>query len=406
MSSSHPPQPPGSLPLSGVRVVDLTSSVAGPFCTQLLGALGADVIKVERPGHGDDTRAWGPPFWDDESAMFLAMNANKRSIGLDLRSERGLGLALQLAERADVVVQSMRPGLVERLGLGYAEIKSRNPEVIYCNIGAYGRLSPLSDQPGYDPLMQAAGGIMSVTGEPDGRPVRVGVSLVDQGTSLWAAIGILAALRTRDQGGGGCEVDASLYETAIGWMGYHLVSHLATGLIPKPVGSRFASIAPYEAFEAADGWMVLAAPNDRLFHVLCGVLDLPELATDPRFATNPDRVANRDQLAAAIGARIATQPVQAWLDRLTEAALPAAPVLNASEVVQSPQTTALGILEAVPGHPIEDLQLVAAPVVFDGHRPGTRRPPPGLGQHTAEICAELGVDGERLAQLRSDGVVA
>ena len=236
--------------------------------------------------------------------------------------------------------------------------------------------------------------------------MRVGVSLVDQGTSLWAAIGILAALRTRDQGGGGCEVDTSLYETAIGWMGYHLVSHLATGLVPKPVGSRFAGIAPYEAFEAADGWMVLAAPNDPLFQVLCDVLDLPELATDPRFATNPDRVANRDQLAAAIGGRIATEPVQVWLDRLTEASLPAAPVLNAAQVVQSAQTTALGILEDVPGHAIDDLRLVAAPMEFDGHRPGTRRPPPSLGQHTAEICAELGIDNDQLEQLRAEGVVA
>lgn len=406
VSSPHPPKPPGCLPLSGVRVVDLTSSVAGPFCTQLLGALGADVIKVERPGHGDDTRAWGPPFWDDESTMFLAMNANKRSIGLDLRSERGLGLALQLAEGADVVVQSMRPGLCRRLGLGYAAIKARNPEVIYCNIGAYGSRSPLRDQPGYDPLMQAAGGIMSVTGEPDGRPLRVGVSLVDQGTSLWAAIGILAALRTRDQGEGGCEVDTSLYETAIGWMGYHLVGHLATGLVPRPAGSRFASIAPYEAFQAADGWIVLAAANDRLFRVLCGVLELPELAADARFATNPDRVANRDRLAAAIGARIATQPVEVWLDRLGAASLPAAPVLNAAQVVESPQTTALGILEDVPGHAIEALQLVAAPVAFDGHRPGTRCGPPSLGQHTAEVCAELGIDSEQLARLRADGVVS
>jgi crotonobetainyl-CoA:carnitine CoA-transferase CaiB-like acyl-CoA transferase len=400
------PESPAPLPLTGVRVLDLTSSIAGPYCTQLLGALGADVVKVEHPVRGDDTRAWGPPFWDEESMMFLAVNAGKRSIGLNLRSEQGGEIARRLAEGCDVLVQSMRPGLCRRLGLGYDQIRALNPKIVYCNIGAFGNGSPLSDRPGYDPLMQAAGGIMSVTGTPGGEPVRVGVSIVDQGTAMWATIGILAALRSRDIEGRGCEVDTSLYETAVGWMGYHLVSHLATGLVPGPAGSRFAGIAPYEAFEAADGWLVIAAPNDHIFEALCQALDRPDLPPDPRFKTNADRVANRDELALALGARVADGGVNAWIDRLAEAGVPAAPVLNTAEVAGHPQTLALGMIQPLPGHAIPDLRMVAPALSFDGQRPVSPSPPPRLGQHADDICKALGFDAARVAELRAQGIVS
>lgn len=337
--------------------------------------------------------------------MFLAVNAGKRSIGLNLRSEQGEEIARRLAERSDVLVQSMRPGLCRRLGLGYDQIRALNPNIIYCNIGAFGS-GPLSDRPGYDPLMQAAGGIMSVTGTPGGEPVRVGVSIVDQGTAMWATIGILAALRSRDIDGRGSEVDTSLYETAVGWMGYHLVSHLATGLVPGPVGSRFAGIAPYEAFEAANGWLVIAAPNDRIFEALCRALDQPGLPPDPRFKTNADRVANRDELAIALGARLAAGTVDAWIDRLAEAGVPAAPVLNTAQVAGHPQTSALGMIQPLPGHAIADLRIVAPALSFDGQRPAPPSPPPRLGQHADEICMELGIDAARVAELREQGVVS
>ena len=399
------PPSPDSLPLAGVRVLDLTSSVAGPFCTQLLGALGADVIKVEPPLRGDDTRAWGPPFWDGHSAMFLAMNANKRSIGLNLRSEPGIAIALQLAERCDVLVQSMRPGLCDRLGLGYPAIRALNPGVIYCNIGAYGSRSPMSDQPGYDPLMQAAGGIMSVTGTPGGEPVRAGVSIVDQGTSLWATVGILrGAARPRS---GRRRV-----------RGRYVVVRdrdRLDGVPPRePPGHRPRARPGGIAIRrdrtlrgvrgrrrVADGgrperWPV-RRPVRRARPARAGA--------DARFATNPDRVANREPLAAAIGARIATEPVEVWLERLGAASLPVAPVLNAGQVAAHPQTAALGMLAAVPGHAVEDLRLVAPSLSFDAHRPAPRSAPPGLGEHTAAICAELGIDAERLAELRAEGVV-
>src|SRR5436190_1756629 len=276
-------------PLTGVSVVDVTTSLAGPYCTQILAALGADVVKVEPP-EGDHTRAWGPPFWHGESTMFLAANAGKRSVALALGTSEGREAMRRLAARADVFVQSMRPGLAERRGLGPDALRAGNPSLVYCSIGSYGRTGPLRDLPGYDPMMQAVAGIVSVTGERGGPGVRAGVSLVDQGTGQWAAIGILAALLA----GGGRTIDLSLYETAVALLPYQIAGYLGTGDIPARYGTGFALIAPYEVFRAADGELMIAAANDRLFRALCEALGL-DLADDPRFATNPDRVARRDE---------------------------------------------------------------------------------------------------------------
>ncbi len=280
-------------PLDGTRVIDVTTSIAGPYCAEILAALGADVVKVERPDTGDDGRAWGPPFWNGESAMFLTVNAGKRSLAVSLGDERGRDAVLRLADRADVFLQSLRPGLAEKLGLGAEALQVRNPSLVYCTIGAYGRVGPLKDEPGYDALMQAAGGLVSITGEP-GRPgVRVGSSLIDMGTGMWAALGILAALLEREHTGDGTVVDTSLYETALGYVGYHLVGYLADGTVPQGQGTVFPMVAPYQVFPTRDGELMVAAGNDRLFALLCEVLGLPELVTDERFRANPDRVRNR-----------------------------------------------------------------------------------------------------------------
>jgi crotonobetainyl-CoA:carnitine CoA-transferase CaiB-like acyl-CoA transferase len=393
-------------PLAGTRVLDLTQSVAGPYCTLILGALGADIVKVERPSGGDDTRAWGPPFLDEESLTYLSLNSSKRSLAVDLTSEQGRDLVLDVAEGCDVVVQSLRPGLADRLGLGFHALSARRRDVIYCSLGAYGSHGPLADQPGYDPLMQAAAGIMSLTGHPGQDPVRAGVSVVDQGTGMWAALGILAALRARDGGRAEAQhVELSLFEVALNWVPYQLAGVLATGKVPKPQGSGLGIIAPYEAFEASGGWVMIAAANDRLFAALCEALELPGLPHDERFRTNPDRVGNREPLRALIAERVAPMDVAECLRLLAAAGVPAAPVHDLGQVAAFPQTEALGIIQRL-AHPARaSIDTVAPPVSVDGDRWRHRFAAPGLGEHSHEILLDAGVAPERIEQLHADGVI-
>jgi crotonobetainyl-CoA:carnitine CoA-transferase CaiB-like acyl-CoA transferase len=394
-------------PLQGVRVLDLTSSIAGPWGTQILGALGADVIKVEHPSRGDDTRRWGPPFWNGESGAFLANNSNKRSIGVDLGSEAGRETVLRLLEGADVFVQSMRPGRAARLGLDFERARERNPEIVYCSIGAFGSAGPLKDRPGYDPLMQAAGGIVSVTGEEGRPPVRSGASLVDQGTGMWAVIGILAALRVRDREGGAQLVDTSLYETALNWVPRQLVDYLGSGEVPRRLGSALDILAPYQAFEAADGWIVVAAGNDRLFAALCEAIGQPGLATDPRFASNAERVANREELVALLAEPLRAAPAEHWLALLGEAGVPVAPVQDVAAVAASEQTEALGLLQPLPHPEIPELRVVAPPLSLNGLRIQHVAPAPRLGQHSRELLGEAGLEeGEIDALIREEVVTA
>ena len=394
-----------SRPLEGTRVLDVTTSIAGPYCAQILAALGADVVKVERPDTGDDGRAWGPPFWAGEGAMFLSANAGKRSLALSLRDPRGREALLRLADQADVFLQSLRPGLAEELGLGPEALRARNRRLVYCSVGAYGRSGPLSREPGYDALMQAAGGLISVTGEA-GRPgVRVGTSTIDQGTGAWAAIGVLTALLDRERTGEGSVVDVSLYETAIGYLAYHLVGYLADGTVPRGDGTRFPMVAPYEVLPTRDGVLMVAAGNDRLFRALCVVVGVPDLVDDPRFETNADRVANRDALATLLAERLATDDTAAWHERLTAAGVPAAPVADVRDVAESPQTEALGILQRLDHSRIDGLTLPALPLSFDGERALHPSAPPDVGQHSTEILREVGYADEEIAALAADGVI-
>lgn len=393
-------------PLRGTRVLDVTTSIAGPYCAQALAALGADVVKVERPDTGDDGRAWGPPFWNGEGTMFLSANAGKRSVGISLRDPDGREAVLRLADTADVFLQSLRPGLADELGLGADAVRARNPRLVYCSVGAYGHVGPLSREPGYDALMQAAGGLISMTGEP-GRPgVRVGASLIDQGTGTWAALGIVAALLERERTGVAPAVDVSLYETALGYIGYHLAGYLADGTVPRGQGTRFPMVAPYQVLATGDGELMVAGGNDRLYAAICDVLGLPELVDDPRFRTNPDRVANRDELCALLEERLRSRPTAYWQERLTAAGVPAAPVADVADIVAAPQTEALGMLQPLPHPAIPDLRLPALPLSFDRERAVHRSAPPAVGQHTAEVLAEAGYDDDTIAALAARGVIS
>ncbi len=393
------------LPLSGMRVADVTTSIAGPFCAEILGALGADVVKVERPDTGDDGRAWGPPFWNGESAMFLSVNAGKRSLAVSLSDERGREAVLRLAERADVFLQSLRPGLAERLGLGADVVRARNPRLVYCSIGAYGNAGPLREEPGYDALMQAAGGLMSMTGEPGRSGVRVGSSLIDMGTGMWAAMGVAAALLERERTGEGTVVDTSLYETALTYIGYHLVGYLADGTVPTGQGTVFPMVAPYQVFPTRDGELMVAGGNDRLFAAVCEVVSLPELVGDERFRTNPDRVRNREALVAVLSERFRSRDTSDWQYAFLHAGVPAAPVADVADVVASEQTAALGVLQHLPHPRIPDLRLAALPISFEGERARHRMPSPLVGEHSAEVLRELGYEEAEIFELEAAGIV-
>ena len=395
-----------TLPLDGILVTDLTQNVAGPFCTQILGDMGAEVIKVERPGRGDDARAWAPPYWAGESATFMGFNRNKKSLALDLKTDAGLEVLKRCISRSDVFVQSLRAGVIDEMGLDFPRAAVLNPKLIYCSITAFGTQGPLKDLPGYDPLMQAYGGLMSMNGHPGGEPARVGTSIVDMGTGMWAVMGILGALRERDVTGRGVEVTTALFDTALMWIGHFAMGYLGSGAVPGPQGSGVAMIAPYQAFPTSDGWAMISAGSDALFVRLARVLDLAGLAEDSRYRDNPSRVRNREPLVEAIAARTRERKTAELIESLRQAGVPCSPILTLDAVVAEPQTTASGMLIDGPHPRIADYRSVALPIMWHGRRPTVRRVPPTLGEHSEDVLTQLGYTRDDVRGLRARGVVS
>jgi crotonobetainyl-CoA:carnitine CoA-transferase CaiB-like acyl-CoA transferase len=369
----------GVRPFANLTVLEISNSVAAPFAGQIFSELGARLIKVEKPT-GDDARGWGPPFWEGASAYFQALNRNKLSVVCDLRDPHDVSSLTDLIlEDVDIVIQNLRPKQVEKLGIDGPTLLQKKPSLIYCNLGAFGRVGPLQDKPGYDPLMQAFGGIMSTTGEP-GRPaVRVGASLVDMGTGMWAVIGCLAAVLERQQTGRGRVVDVSLFETASCWVSLMASQYLASGELAQRQGSGASGIVPYKGYTTSDGELVIAAGSDKLFRSLAKVLKNEHWADDPRFIDNPSRVRNKDALYALIDPLIAAQRTEYWIEVLESAGIPCAPVNNLAQMLAHPQTQALGLVQAVPG---TSMKFLGLPLSFDGQRPAPSAAPPKLGEHT------------------------
>lgn len=372
-----------ALPLEGVVAYEFGSNVAGPFAGLILAELGAELIKIERP-EGDDARAWGPPFAEDGIAtIFHVLNRNKKSVTVDLKDPAQMeALKQKIASEADIVVQNMRPGAMKRLGVDAESMLALNPKLIYCNLNAFGAVGPLKDKPGYDALMQAFGGIMSVTGEEGQSPVRCGISVIDMGTGMWCAIGILSALFRRGVTGKGGVIDTALYETAVQWMTWFSADWQTTNELPKRHGSGVRGISPYEAFECDDGFLIVAASNDRLFLKLADALGRPDWKTDPRFSTNPKRDANRREMKRQISNLLSTKPRAHWQAILDEAGVPNAPTQTIEEVLEHPQTIAAGMVQSLKGAP---LNLIGLPVSFNGERPGLRSTAPQLGADTDEV---------------------
>ena len=373
-AASNAPQP-----LAGITVVELGHSVAAPFAGEILGDLGATIVKVEKRD-GDDARKWAPPYWQGHSALFQALNRNKLSVMVDLRNEEERArLEHFILERADVLIQNMRPGTVAEYGLDAETLRRKKPRLIYCTIGAFGAKGPLKDKPGYDPLMQAFGGFMSITGEPGGVPVRAGTSIMDMGCGMWCAIGVLGALQRRNATGEGSHIETSLYETSLAWMTYHIANYLASGELPTPQGSGATMIAPYRGYRTRNGMAMIAAGNDKLFGLMSAALGHPEWAEDARFRTNPERVAHRDVLNPLIAAVVKTRSCAQWVAALEEARVPCAPLQTLDQVMAHPQTEALGIVQATPDGA---MRLLGLPVSFDGERPKLERGPVVLGADT------------------------
>ncbi len=374
------------LPLEGVRILDLSRVLAGPYTTMVLGDLGADVIKVEHPERGDDTRHWGPPFTGGESAYFLSVNRNKRSISADLKEPEDLEKIKQLAAGADVVIENMKRGALEKFGLGYEELREANPGLVYCSITGFG---PGKDEqrPGYDFLVQARAGIMGITGfpEPEGQPTKVGVAIADIVCGLYAATAILAALRRRDATGEGARIEVPLFESTLGWLANRGQEYLVSGEDTGRMGNGHPTIVPYQTFDASDKQIAVAVGNDAQFERLCEAIGREDLAQDERYATNPDRVANRQELVEALQQELSERTAEEWVEKIRGVGIPCGPVNTLAEALADEHLASTDMLQEIE-HPLAGvLEMLASPVLLDGERPPVRRPPPTLGQHNDEV---------------------
>jgi formyl-CoA transferase len=393
-------------PLDGIRVLDLTRILAGPYCTMFLGDLGAEVVKIEQPGVGDDTRGWGPPFVAGESAYFLSINRNKKSVTLDLKSKRGAELLRRLAEKADVLLENFRPGAMDRLGLGEAQMRGLNPRLIYASLSAFGADGPMKDSPGYDLILQAGAGLMSITGMPDGEPTKVGVAIIDVVAGLMLGKSIVAALFARERSGTGQKIETSLLEAAVASLINVGTNYLVSGEVPGRWGNAHPSIVPFQNFKTSDGYLVVAAASERIWPRLCAALDMAKLADDPRFATNAQRVEHREELIGMLAPAFIKKDTATWVRLLSGAEVPCSPVQTIDQVFSSPQVLHRKMLVEVKHPKAGTIALAGLPVKLAGTPASVRLPPPLLGEHTEEVLRSwLGMDGDEIAELRLAGAI-
>jgi len=391
--------------LKGIRVIDMSRVLAGPFCGAILGDLGAEVIKVEDAGEGDELRAW-PPHKEGESPAFVVNNRNKRGIAVDLKAPEGTEIVRRLAGNADVLIENFRTGTMEKFGLGYESLAAGNPKLVYCSISAFGRTGPRADEAGYESLMQAFSGAMSITGEPDSQPVRCGPSFLDLATGTFCALGIISALFHRAQSGLGQRVDGSLLETAISMLNYQAEGYLLTGNVPKPLGSAHPSLCPYRNYRCRDGrWIFLAGANDRLWKRVAAVLGLSAMAEDPRYATNPDRVKHRAEVDAAVEKAVALFDREPLLQQLEKAGAPAAPVNTMDQVLNDKQILALPIIQRMVHPRLGDIPVVGFPRQFSRLQPVINRSAPLHGEHTDEILSSIGYSVDEITRLQGKQVI-
>ena len=390
--------------LEDVKVVDLTRTLAGPFCTMLLGDLGADVVKIEEPERGDETRSW-TPFWNGESTQFVSFNRNKRSLSLNLREEEGLDIVRSLAADADVMIESFRAGALERMGLGYEDIRRINSGIVYCSISGYGRTGPMAEKPGYDLIIQAYSGLMDLTGEPDGLPLRVGFSLVDLFTGMMAYGSVVTALYHRRQTGQGQRIEAALLDGQVAALSYHATAYMATGVVPQRMGSGHPSLVPYQSFPASDGYFILGVANQGLWERFCAAIERPDLLEDTRFKTNDDRVVHRAECVGLLSEIFRTHTVAEWVEVIERAGVPCGPINRVDDVVNNPQVQARNMIAELSHPNVPDLRIPNSPLKLAETPAAIKRPPPLLGQHNEEILAELGYEAEAIAELRRKGVI-
>jgi crotonobetainyl-CoA:carnitine CoA-transferase CaiB-like acyl-CoA transferase len=390
--------------LDGIKVVDLTRALSGPFCTMMLGDFGAEVIKVEPPG-GDETRLWGPPFVGGESAYFLSINRNKKSIVLDLRKNEGVEIVKRLARDSDILVENYRPGTAKRLGVDYDSLKKVNSKLIYCSISGFGQTGPDKDKPGYDIITFAASGMMSITGEEGRPPVKAGVPVSDIGAGMYAAYAIVSALfrRSRDQSGE--YIDASMLEGQISWLTHQAAAYFATGENPNRLGSSHASIVPYQAFKARDDYFVLAVGNDELWAKFCTTLSRPELKEDPRFASNPARVKNKRELESLLESIFANDTAEGWVRKISSAGVPCCQINKLNQVFSDPQVLSRRMVTEVEHQKAGKIKQLGIPYRFANYDFEISRPPPLMGEHSEEILASLDYSKEKVAELKRQGII-
>ena len=395
-----------AMALEGLQVLDLTRALAGPYCTMMLGDYGADVVKIEVPGTGDDTRGWGPPYIGDQSAYFLQVNHNKRSMTLNLKDDRAREIFMDLARRADVVVENFTPGVVNRLGIDYSAVKEVNPRVVYCSISGFGQTGPYRERSAYDQVMQGMGGIMSLTGQSDGPPVKMGIALTDIGAGMLAAFAIMSAIFRRHTSQVGQYIDISMLDLQVAWLTYQAGVYFATGKAPGKAGTAHPTLVPYQAFECSDGkYINVAVGSERLWQRFCQGMNLEQLAEDPEYVDNAHRVMNRQALVSLLEKEFDKAPVSQWLDRLLEAGVPCGAINDVADVLSDSQVMARDMVVQIPHPTIGTIQQTGIPIKFSETPGAVRTHPPLLGEHTDQILAELGYSQAQTAELRQSGAL-